>query len=1150
MLYSKDVLLELTYSLTKSMSEAYLLTKTLSFYNTKLNGQASIIYPTIKSAKSKEKISVYPKEFKSDKKFNAIFTKIHSSVKRKQEHDLLPIFFQYEDLYISVYKLSFYGFFVMVKLTKFPSEFARNLIPVFQLYGFALTNAYDKVNEHKNNTPSKYELNLFKEISDNSIHNETIYDKEIKNKSDHLVLVSQTSTNETSNQEQKEIATAFDLSKNLQNEQDFLFFKEIINQSIDAVILSYENGHFYYCNSTAKAWLGIQEEDFLNTIYQDVDLNFINTKKNLWKSHVEDLKKIDSINSLTSFVHQKTQKTILVDVKKKHLVYNDMSLILSICRDTSEHLKTKGIIADELKFQNLLLKVSSNYINTSLDDIENTIQQSLKEIGLFVKADRSYIFDYDDALETSSNTFEWCNEGISPQIENLQKIPTYNLSDWLDKHQKGLPFLVENLDDLPDHGELSLRDILSSQGIKSLLTIPMLSQEKLVGFVGFDSVKEQKHYSEKEKKLLSLYADLLVNIKNREKNALAIKNQEERFKSIIQSVDLGLIEVNENFEILFVNENLTKLYEYEVEEVLGANVLELFLTDKIKNELLPKLIHLNSNETLNLELPTLTKSRGVRYIYISIGIKTNDQAHPIGFTGALLDVTTQKKLEQDLKLAKEKAEYASLEKDRFLANMSHEMRTPLNIINGMISELLLLNNDSSDQTFLLKQTKDASNHLLNLVNNVLDMAKINAGEMNLTNSIFDLRKLVEDSFSILSSLAKERNIKYELEFKFNLNCRLKGDSLKISQVLVNLLNNAIKYTHKGGVNLVVDLRNETNSYCEVEFIINDTGIGMSQEFLDVLFTEFSTENQSSGSTGLGMPIAKKIIDLMGGSIDIQSTKGNGTKVAFILKFEKSEHKSNNFLTTKSIKTEVLAGKNILVVEDNQMNALIAKKQLERKKALVTCKYNGLEAIEYLLFNAVDLILMDIQMPLMDGIQCTSFIKNELNLKIPIIALTANVFKNDLEHYLKIGINDYLTKPFKEDALLEKCCIQLSKKTRPKSSNSNFNSEILSSAMRMDRIDQIAAGDEVFKRELIDAFACIIKQSSLELIEIDNSKNLEKLKHLSHKIKPSLHDFGLYEFTAIIKQIMKAENFKEVTKESSLLRKSLQILSFKLNANKN
>ncbi len=1204
MIYTSDILLELTFSVRSEMSEFHLLSHTLSFFTKKLNCQSSLIIPKIGNTAEPKEIVIFPKAFKEQKSYDTLLSEINSIINQKEENDLIPHHFKHDSFYVTVFNLSVYGFFVTVKLKEFPVIFVNSLIPVFQFYGDTLTNAYRQEYQQKIERQLLQERKLFKTILDNIplcvslkdtngarvisnkaelislnkkineevigkkddafyseevyqrireednfvIQNkEAIYNKEVKNSEGNSFLISKIPHKRSTGEVEGVITLALDVTVNKRKEQDLLFFKEIINQSTDAIILNFDDGHFYYCNTIAKSWLGISEDDFLKLTYQDFDSAYMNADANTWESHVKGLADSDSITNLTEFVNRHTKTRIPVEVKKKQVLHNGQKFIVSICRDVSEHMEAEELIADEIRFQNLLLKISSTYINTPLTDVEETIQQSLKEIGLFVKADRSYIFDYDDALESSSNTFEWCAEGIVPEIENLQNIPTYNLSDWLEKHKNGLPFLVENVDELPDEGEFSIKQILAAQGIKSLITIPMLNQDRLVGFVGFDSVKEFKLYSEKEKKLLSLYADLLVNIKNRQIDAIAIKNQEERFRSIIQSVDLGLIEVNNQFDIIFVNENLTKLYEYEIDEVINKNALDVFLEDEVKANLFPKLIDLKTDETLNIELPTLTKSGKTKFIYISIGIKTNEQGNPVGYTGALLDVTTQRRLEQDLQLAKEKAENASLEKDKFLANMSHEMRTPLNIINGMISELLLLSNESSGQTFLLKQTKEASNHLLNLVNNALDMAKINAGEMNLTNIVFDLQKVVEDSFSILSTLAKQKNIQYTLDFNPSLAFRLKGDSVKISQVLVNLLNNAIRYTHRGSVELRVDLVSETSSSCEVKFQINDTGIGMSKAFLDVLFTEFSTEGESSGSTGLGMPIAKKIIDLMGGSINIQSEKGKGTKVTFVVKFDKSKLPANKLSGPKSIKSTILKGKKIVVVEDNQMNALIAKKQLERKKAEVVCKNNGLEAIEYLATNSADLILMDIQMPIMDGIECTSFLRNELNFRTPIIALTANVFKNDLENYLKIGINDYLTKPFKEEVLQEKCAIQLSK-SNSAPDNLSFDVPILLDlTIKTERIDLIASNDESFKKELFDTFTSLISLASKEIKQIKQEDDMVKLKRLLHKIKPSLQDFGLEEFTSTIYKIMKAEKFNEVTTEVERLKLSLLLLSLKLNA---
>lgn len=1200
MLYNSDILLELTFSVKSNMSENQLLKQTVSFYVKKLNCQAALILQHKDIKKNSDTNTLFPKAFKEDERLEKSLKEVKAHLKKRKKEDLKPLYIVSNGLYIYAFKLSSYGYFVSIKMNEFPRIFVNNLIPVFQFYGDTLYNKHQQEYQQKierlllkerklfktilNNIPVSINLkdlerkrvltnraeltslkkgtekeviglkddafydketyNTIKEEDDYVIANQVaIYNKEIKKGTNKYFLVSKIPYLGNTNKVEGIISLSLDITNNKQKEKDLLFFKEIINQSSDATILTFEDGHFYYCNSVAKNWLGINENNITLLKYQELDEYFLGHDQKKWNKHLEELQNIKTKTTHSRFIHSSTKKTIPVEIKQECLINNGVRLIVTIARNITQKQEVEMLIKEEIRFQNLLLKISSTYINTQLIDIENTIQQSLREIGLFVKADRSYIFDYDEKLETSSNTFEWCEKGISPEIHNLQKIPAHNMEDWIEQHQKGLPFLIENVEDLPYLGDYCLKEILSAQDIKSLITIPMLNHNQLVGFVGFDSVKKYKTYTEKEKKLLSLYAGLLVNIKNRKKDAHEIRHQGERFKSIIQSVDVGLIEVNANFEIVFANENLTKIYEYEINEILGKNAIDLFLKEDVREDLYDQLNYLKYTETLNLELSTKTKTGKDKYIFISIGVKTNEKKEAVGFSGALLDVTQQKKLESDLKLAKEKAESASREKDRFLANMSHEMRTPLNIINGVVSELYHLNKDSEEQSYLLKQTKETANYLLNLVNNVLDMAKINAGEMVLNNATFDLKKVCQDGFSILETIAKEKKITYSFNYDPNINSLFVGDALKISQVLVNLLHNAIKYTSIGSVILDIILLDENSKFCTIQFRIKDTGDGMSKEFIKVMYTEFATETNTQESTGLGMPIAKKILDLMGGEIEIESEKGKGTTIHFVVNIRKQEQKNKGLNEAILINNKILIGKKILVVEDNHMNALIVKRQLERNKLIVTHKIDGVEAIKFLEQNNVDLILMDIQMPHMDGIECTKYIRNKLKLNVPIIAFTANVFKNDLENYLKLGINDYLTKPFKESVLIEKCYNNLTNKSVNKE-----DIHALDMPYKLTNIEILADYDEDFAKELEQTFKLVISNAYEDLNKCIEDKDLASTKRLLHKIKPSIQDLELIDFISYIKEIMKATEFSAIEKTLEILYFSMKKLRDQLNGN--
>ncbi len=805
-----------------------------------------------------------------------------------------------------------------------------------------------------------------------------------------------------------------------------------------------------------------------------------------------------------------------------------------------EKNKIQAQIDKEIAIQDLLIKMASTYVNIDLKDIDDNIQNSLAEIGTFVNADRTYIFDYDKDLKTSSNTYEWCSKGISAEIDNLQNIPTSEIQDWVKKHKLGEVFAVEDVSKLPEGGLYCLKNILSAQGIKSLITLPLVNNKKLMGFVGFDSVKQIRIYTDKEKKLLQLFADLLVNIKIRKEDQEKLKYQEQKYQSLLESVEVGLIEVDNHFNVEFINEAHTRLFGYTLEEIKGKNAIKHFIPKENQSYISSKLQNLKSSQKLNLEIDALTKNKSIKNILISLGAKNNIYGEKTGVIGAFIDNTKQKKLEKQLINARKLAEVAANEKEKFLANISHEMRTPLNVINGNINEVINYENSVEDNKTLLKQSINASSYLLNLVNNVLDLAKIKAGKVSLNLNYFNLKELCHNTFSILSFLAKKNNNQYYFSFDEELDVNVYSDATKISQVLVNFLTNALKFTTNGDVYFDVECLHKNDDLVDVVFTIKDNGIGIEKKFLKNIFSEFVTEKSGSqyDGTGLGMPISKNIVDLLNGNIDIESKKNIGTKLKLQLKLKIANklHTSHK----QKIKPDMLQNKNILIVEDNHMNALIIKRILERKKATISMASNGLEAIEKLK-DKYDLILMDIQMPKMDGITATKKIRTKLKINTPIIAITANVFKADIESYLSKGINDIITKPFTEEKLL-KTCKEIFKDRKPNLIHKKENE--IKTDYSLKYLNEIAAGDKEFIKELLHTFHLLVKDGLDKVKYACFEKDLDLTKEALHKIKPSVSDLMLYDLLSKIKEVESSNNFFEI--EPVIIK--IKIALHKLNIN--
>ena len=369
-----------------------------------------------------------------------------------------------------------------------------------------------------------------------------------------------------------------------------------------------------------------------------------------------------------------------------------------------------------------------------------------------------------------------------------------------------------------------------------------------------------------------------------------------------------------------------------------------------------------------------------------------------------------------------KAEAANVAKTEFLQRMSHDIRTPINGIIGMVEVGDYYRDDIKKQADCRAKIKDASNTLLELVNEVLDMSKLESGEIVLEEVGFNIDKLSDETIGIVEELAKERNIQIVEEEKSITHPYLMGSPIHVKRVLMNVLSNAIKYNKDNGFIYVSykELDSNHSDHTVIEFTCRDTGIGMSKKFQDKIFEPFAQEHMGSRSkyvgTGLGMPIAKSLVEKMGGSIVFTSQEGVGSQFVIRIPFKiDEEHKNERVKESASVAIE---GLSVLLVEDNELNMEIAKFIIENEGAKVTCATNGKEAVD-IYKNApesFDIILMDIMMPEMDGYEATRMI-HEMDLNIPIVAMTANAFMEDKMKAKKAGMNAHVSKPLDKDILI-------------------------------------------------------------------------------------------------------------------------------------
>ena len=369
---------------------------------------------------------------------------------------------------------------------------------------------------------------------------------------------------------------------------------------------------------------------------------------------------------------------------------------------------------------------------------------------------------------------------------------------------------------------------------------------------------------------------------------------------------------------------------------------------------------------------------------------------------------------KELTEQKEKAEFASKARSEFLSTVSHELRTPLNAING-ITYLLLQEKPKASQLNYLKSLQFSGNYLLSFINDILEINRLESNNVHIEKIKFNLVELVNNINQSFSGFISKNNINFKLDLDIQGHENLIGDPTKLSQILINLINNSIKFTKNGDVSLKIKTVKEKNNKVTLKFVVQDNGIGIPKDKIENIFDSFSQGsveiNRTYGGTGLGLSIVKKIIEILGSEIHLESEVNKGTKFFFNLDFDKSDLKTiSSIETNQVISHENLKGKTVLLVEDNKINQMITKKMVENKGMICTIIDNGEDSIVAMQNNKFDLVLMDVHLPGINGTEATAEIR-KFDTSTPIVALTAISLNENREMLLSFGMDDVVTKPF-------------------------------------------------------------------------------------------------------------------------------------------
>jgi len=622
-----------------------------------------------------------------------------------------------------------------------------------------------------------------------------------------------------------------------------------------------------------------------------------------------------------------------------------------------------------------------------------------------------------------------------------------------------------------------------------------------------------------------------------------IKKSEHKYRSIIANSLEGIFQSTIDGKWITVNKSMAQIFGYDSEaEMMSNGVKEIYADEKDRIKIINELKKNGKVENWRIKLKR--KDGSIAVVRLNDRLVQNESGEPF-LEGNIYDITEQVKVEEEhkiveemLKIEKEKTEKLVKEalrisgtKSKLLANLSHEIRTPMNGILGFLSliEAGAYSNEVELKMFS-SNARQSAESLLEIINSILDLTKIEAGKIKADNVRFSLINVIDQSISLISIKASEKNIKIIKDVPESTEKSLVGDMVKLRQIFTNLLNNAVKFTTDGQIRISIRTDKKLNNEVELHASIEDTGIGIPESKLKDLFKPYSQvgdfyEGLTNG-TGLGLVICKEYVELLGGKISVSSIEGEGSSFSFMIKckLQTKEELSSYIKSEKETIENQFLGRvenfngngfkekrekfRILLAEDNLINQKVTIKILNTFGFNVTAVSDGHEAVTAVSSGSFDIILMDLQMPKVDGFKATEKIRNlqNANRDIPIIALTAHALIGDKEKCLNAGMTDYISKPVSGQDLVKKIDVLLNIQTDD-SIPKELLKQDMSPLLDRDRLKNVSLGDGEFEKDLLTSYLSDLDEKHNSLNELIAKRDIGKIVEIVHSIKGSSYSIG-------------------------------------------
>ncbi len=594
--------------------------------------------------------------------------------------------------------------------------------------------------------------------------------------------------------------------------------------------------------------------------------------------------------------------------------------------------------------------------------------------------------------------------------------------------------------------------------------------------------------------------------------------------SLIEASHDPLVTISAAGKITDMNEATVNITGISREKLAGTDFFDYFTETQKAREVYLEVF--SKGFVIDYPLTLRHKDGKLTDVLFNGSVYKDDIGNVLGVVVVARDITDQKRFENELIEAKGNAERATREaeessrlKESFLANMSHEIRTPMNAIIGF-SDILSKRALGEQEREFVTIIKTAGENLLTIINDILDISKIEAGMMTFENHTFSVKEIFTSLNVMLMEKAKEKNLELIFRSSESIPDVLVGDNTRLTQIIINLVGNAIKFTQKGRVEVTVEVLTTEMESVVLEFSIIDTGIGIPQEKLDKIFERFiqaeSHITREYGGTGLGLSIARQLTELQGGNLTVKSIVGMGSVFTFRIPYKKSDTVVTVLPTIETnYNMEALSNLKVLLVEDNKMNVKLILSLFSEYNLNVEVAWNGSEGVEKLKAGNFDIVLMDMEMPVMNGYQAAVTIRKELNSTIPIIAMTAHAMAGEREKCLSLGMTDYIPKPINSNLLFEKMHLLTTSLHAVEKKEVNKNHQ---KVCDLRYITEMMAGKKHLIAGVMDEFLLQIP-TELDLINgAVKRRDFEIIKSLAHSMKSSVSIMSISSLTSILNEL--------------------------------